>query len=299
MDQHERATGRPLGGPLLWILRAAWLAQPLASATYGDALDGRSGAVQWTAAIALWTGWGLVLIALLVPAVATLTVVRMAVPAAVIVSVWAVVAGGSGVAAATAIALAVLCSVVAFSGDVGQVFVQASAYGAEQRLLLRPPAAWLILVTVTWALAAAGVLAGLMVTAAGTWWLGPPVLVVGTLVAWLGGVRIHRLSRRWLVFVPAGLVVHDHVVLSDAHLYRTIDVAGVHLAFADTGAADFTGGALGPALEITLVELNTVVLAATPAEPRGKALHVRAMLISPTRPGRALTLAAEAKLPIA
>lgn len=298
MDLRARPTGRPLGVPLLWLLRAAWLAQPLSWAAYGDALHGRSGAVQWVGAIALWAGWGAVLLALLVPAVATLTVVRMAVPAAVVVAVWAALAGGDGVPAATAVALAVVSAVLAFSGDIGQLFVQASAYGAEQRLLLRPPAAWLILVTVTWALATAGVLAGLMLTAAGTWWLGPPVLALGCLVAWQGGVRIHRLSRRWLVFVPAGLVVHDHVVLSDAYLYRTIDLAGVHLAFADTGAADFTGGALGPAIEITLVELNTVVLAATPAEPRGKALHVRAMLISPTRPGRALTIAAAAKLPI-
>ncbi len=149
MDLHERATSRSLGGPLLWILRAAWLAQPLASATYGDALDGRSGAVQWTGATALWVAWGLVLVALLVPAVATLTIVRMAVPAAVIAAVWAALAGGGGVAAATAIALAVVCTVVAFSGDVGQVCVQASAYGAEQLLLLRPPEAWRLLVTLT------------------------------------------------------------------------------------------------------------------------------------------------------
>jgi hypothetical protein len=282
---------------LLWVLRVAWLAQAAAVGAYGDALDGRSGAVQLVGAVGLWAGWGAVLVALLVPAVATLTVVRMAVPAAVATSIWAVLAGAGGPAGAAAIALAALAAVLAFSGDLGQVFVQASAYGAEQRLLLRPPPPWVVIVAATWLLAAAGVLAGPMLLAAGVWWLGLPVLAVGVLVAWQGGIRIHRLSRRWLVFVPAGVVVHDHVVLADAHLFRTIDLARIGLAMEGTGAADFTGGALGPALEIELRELRDVLLHPTPAEPRGKMLHVRALLVSPTRPGRALTLAGEARLP--
>ncbi len=296
MDRRAALTRRPLGRLLLWALRGTWLAQAAALGAYGDALDHRRGAVQVVAAIGLWGGWGVVLVALLVPAVATLTVVRMAVPAAVAVSIWAVLAGGGGAAGAAAITLAAIATLLAFSGDVGQVFVQASAYGSEQRLLLRPPPAWVVIVGVTWMIAAAGVLAGPMLLAAGVWWLGAPVLGVGGLVAWQGGIRIHRLSRRWLVFVPAGVVVHDHVLLADAHLFRTIDVAAITLAMEGTGAADFTGGALGPAIEIRLREMLDVLLHPTPAEPRGKMLHVRAMLVSPTRPGRALALAGEARL---
>jgi hypothetical protein len=298
MDRRAALTRRPLGGLLLWVLRVAWLAQAAALGAYGDALDGRRGAVQLVAAVGLWAGWGLVLVALLVPAVATLTVVRMAVPAALAASIWAVLAGGNGAAGAAAIALAALATVVAFSGDVGQLFVQASAYGAEQRLLLRPPPAWVVIVGVTWLVAAAGILAGPILLAAGVWWLGAPALVIGALVAWQGGRRIHRLSRRWLVFVPAGVVVHDHVILADAHLFRTIDVAHFALAMEGTGAADFTGGALGPAIEIQLREMLDVLLHPTPAEPRGKMLHVRAMLVSPTRPGRALALAGEGRLTV-
>jgi hypothetical protein len=297
MDRRAALTRRPLGGLLLWALRVAWLAQAAGVGAYGDALDGRRHAVQLVGAVGLWGAWGAVLVALLVPAVATLTVVRMAVPAALAASIWAVLAGGGGPAGATAVALAALATVLAFSGDVGQLFVQASAYGSEQRLLLRPPPAWVVIVGVTWLVAAAGVLSGPMLLAAGVWWLGGPVLAVGALVAWQGGIRVHRLSRRWLVFVPAGVVVHDHVVLADAHLFRTIDVARIGLAMEGTGAADFTGGALGPAIEIELRELLDVLLHPTPAEPRGKMLHVRSMLVSPTRPGRALTLAADARLP--
>jgi hypothetical protein len=296
MDRRAAPTRRPLGRAPLWVLRGAWLAQAATLGTYGDALEGRRSAVRAVAAVCLWAGWGAVLVALLVPAVATLTVVRMAVPAALVASVWAALAGGGGAVGAVAIALAALATLSAFSGDVGQDFVQASAYGSEQRLLLRPPPAWVVIVCLTWLIAAAGVLAGPILLAAGVWWLGAPALVIGALVAWQGGIRIHRLSRRWLVFVPAGVVVHDHVLLADAHLFRTIDVAHIGLAMEGTGAADFTGGALGPAIEIRLRDMLDVLLHPTPAEPRGKMLHVRSMLVSPTRPGRALALAGEARL---
>ncbi len=297
MDPHRSTAGRRLGPLLLWLLRACWVVQPVAIRAYGDALDGRSAAVQWTAAIGLWAGWGLVIVALLVPATSTLTIARMAVPAALVTSVWASLAGGGGVAGASVIALAAVCTLLVASGDVGQVFVQASAYGAEQRLLLRPPPPWLVLVVVTWAVTVAGVLAGPLLVAAGRWWLGVPVTIAGALLAWQGGLRAHRLSRRWLVFVPAGVVVHDQVVLAEPYLFRTIDVARIGVAMADTGAADFTGGALGPAIEIALRDLTTMVSAPTPSTPQGKAFHVRAMLVSPTRPGRALEVAATNRLP--
>jgi hypothetical protein len=70
------------------------------------------------------------------------------------------------------------------------------------------------------------------------------------------------------------------------------DVVGVELAAASSGAADLTGPAPGPAIEITLRQPLTVVLAGTPRAPRGRALHARAVLVAPSRPGRALREAA-------
>ena len=100
------------------------------------------------------------------------------------------------------------------------------------------------------------------------------------------------------MFVPAGVVVHDQLVLADPYMFRTIDVARVGLAASDTEAIDLTGGALGPAVEIDLRELSTMVLAGTPSTRKGTAFHVRAMRVSPTRPGRALTVAAATRLPV-
>lgn len=44
--------------------------------------------------------------------------------------------------------------------------------------------------------------------------------------------------------------------------------------------------------------MELVVLAATPQEPKGKALHVQSILVAPSRPGRALNALAEGKIPV-
>jgi hypothetical protein len=111
-------------------------------------------------------------------------------------------------------------------------------------------------------------------------------------LAWLFGRRCHRLARRFLVLVPAGIVVHDHLVLSDTSMFRKSDIASVGLALDKTEAADLTGKALGNAVEIVLKDFDTVVLAGTPKKPGGTALHVLSVLVSPSRPGRMLTEAA-------
>ena len=74
--------------------------------------------------------------------------------------------------------------------------------------------------------------------------------------------RFHLLSRRFLVFVPAGLVVHDHLVLAETALFRWVEVRSVERALAGTTALDLTGGALGAAVEVTLDGEQTVVRAA-------------------------------------
>ena len=75
-------------------------------------------------------------------------------------------------------------------------------------------------------------------------------------------------------------------------------MASVGLALADTQAADLTGPAAGHAVEIALRDPSTVVLAHTRAKPNGTALHVRSVLVAPTRPGRLLRAAADGRLPV-
>jgi hypothetical protein len=110
--------------------------------------------------------------------------------------------------------------------------------------------------------------------------------------------RFHRLTRRWVVLVPAGFVLHDHVVLAETVMFPASILRRARLALADTQAADFTGPAGGHAVEVTVSESTTVVLAGTRAKPNGTALHVLAFLVAPTRPGRLLHAAGDRSLSV-
>ncbi|HEY4332617.1 MAG TPA: hypothetical protein VGM78_08610, partial [Ilumatobacteraceae bacterium] len=117
-------------------------------------------------------------------------------------------------------------------------------------------------------------------------------------VAYFTGPRFHLLSRRWLVVVPAGVVVHDPMILVENALFRVGDLAAIHLAPSGTEAADLTGGTAGVVVEIVLKQMDDIVKVGTRAQPNGVALHVLSVLVSPTRPGQSLRAAAARKLPV-
>jgi hypothetical protein len=272
----------------LWFLRGAWVLLLASVPAFTSALDGRSGAVQVVAAAGLWLAWAVGLVATLVPSPASLTVVRVLAPGAPVAAVAAAVAGADGVAAVVAIAVGVLVVVMAFTAEVGQAFVQASAYGDEARFPLRPPGplvagplelAWLV---------TAATAAGPMLLAARAWVAGAVVTAVGIPLVPIALRRFHRLSLRWFVFVPAGVVVRDPLVLADTAMIRRAAVAALHLAPATTTATDLTAKALGPAVEVTLAGSANVLMAATFAERSGHNVPVAAFLVSPSRPGRLL-----------
>lgn len=273
---------------VVWLFRVLWVAQVVVVGTsVGDALDARSRSVQLVASIGCWAVWGLVLVASLVPTTVSLTAVRMTVPTTVPVAIVAWSAGASAAAGIVALAGGLVLTVLVMSGDVGEAFAQGSAYGDERRLPLRPPAAVLLALPVVWSLLTGSLLAGPLLLAAHQWVLGIVISGLATGLTVVLPRRFHRLSRRWLVIVPAGLVVHDHVVLAETVMVARANLEAAGLALVGTGAANLTGNAPGPVVEVRVRDLETVVLA---APPRGqtKALHVQSFLVSPTRPGRAL-----------
>ena len=119
--------------------------------------------------------------------------------------------------------------------------------------------------------------------------------VAATLVvaaaSWLLPRRWHQLSRRWLVTVPAGLVVHDPVVLAETLMVPRRQVTSVRLAelgHGATDATDLTGPTPGLAVEIRLRDTVAARLAPRPREPQGRAVRLSALLVAPSRPGAAL-----------
>ena len=74
-------------------------------------------------------------------------------------------------------------------------------------------------------------------------------LAVGAPLAWLLAKSLHNLSRRWAVFVPVGMVLHDPITLLDPVLFQRSTVARVGPAAAGTerGLAPSTSASEPPA----------------------------------------------------
>ncbi|MFP5376941.1 MAG: hypothetical protein ACLGIO_09200 [Acidimicrobiia bacterium] len=279
-----------------WALRAAWVVLPFtAGPAFADALDARSGTVQAVASVGLWAAWAVALAATLVPHPVSLTVVRCVAPAAVAAVVAAAV---DGTASPLALSTTALALALALLPETGTAFVNGPAYPNERRFLLRAPAPLLVgVLGAVWALALAPLVAGPLLLAARQW-------VAGALVAGAGGPlsvlllrAVHGLSRRWLVFVPAGVVLHDHMALADPVLFRRQVVARIGPAPADTGALDLTQAAPGLGVELALTE-EVALVRARPGRRLGEAVSTSRILFTPTRPGAVLREAARRGLPV-
>jgi hypothetical protein len=281
-----------------WPARVTWLVLPvILGPAVGDALADASRSVQLVASIGLWVGWALVLVATLVPTTVSLTALRVAAPAAVAAAIAATVAEGPSAAAAVGLVGALVAAIAAFWPGTGEAFVAGSSYGDERRMPLRVPGPLLAgPLALVWAVAAAGVAAGPLLLAARQWVAGAVALAVG-LPAAVAAVRsLHTLARRWLVFVPNGVVVHDPLSLAEPVLLRRVEVRSFGLAPADTAALDLTRGALGLALEVRLVPPVSLVLVAGGRAGVNEATTAEAVLVSPTRPGAVLAEARRRRL---
>jgi len=283
----------------LWTLRLLVVVVAASmTVAIADAADARSSA----AAPAATTAWSLMtvamVIALVVPAPLSLTVMRILAPATVPAAVTVLALGNGALWGAVALVAAVLTAMVSLSAEAAEALVQGSAYGREHRLPLRTPAALLIPMLLVWSVWCTVLLSAVLELGAEHWVVGGVLAALAGALGWLLAQRLHRFSRRWLVVVPAGLVVHDSVTLGETLMVRRGNVALARLAPANTQAADLTGPAAGHALEIVLRDMELVVLAGSAKEPKGKALHVQSILVAPSRPGRALIALSEGKIPV-
>ena len=286
-----RSTGSRLLDVLtgLWGPRILWPAVAACGAwSVGDAVDGRSVGLRATVTIGAWLIWGIGVVALVVPSTLGLTVMRMIAVLTCGAAAISLIGGAAAAPGGTFVACALVSGLLVGGAGFGRCCAQASAYGDEQRFLLRPPAAFVLPITVAGLIWAAAVLSAPLLLATQQWIVGLPIAIVAALLTWFLGPRFSTLSRRWLVLVPAGVVVHDQVVLAETLMVPRPEVAGIDLALAGTEAADFTGPAAGHAVEIGLRSMATALLVATKAAPRGKALHVQSFLVAPTRPGAVL-----------
>jgi hypothetical protein len=281
-----------------WPARATWLVLPVVlGPALGDALDNASRPVQLVATVGLWVGWAVVLVATLVPTTVSLTALRVAAPAAVVAALAATVATGASTAGVVGLVAALVTALAAFWPGTGEAFVAGSSYGNERRMPLRVPGPLLAgPLLLAWLVAAAGVATGPLLLAAEQWVAGAAALAVGLPAAGVALRSMHTLARRWLVFVPTGVVVHDPLALAEPVLLRRADVRSFGPAPADTTALDLTRGALGLALEVRLEPPVSLVLAAGGRLGVREATTAGALLVSPTRPGAVIAEARRRRL---
>lgn len=287
----------------IWAARLSWLTVALVGGrAVGAALADHPAADADVLTIAAWVAWAVGAVALTIPATATLTIARVVVPGALAVAIAAAVGGAELTAVVALAGPALLSSVLAMSGDIGQRWVQASAYGDEQRFPLRPPVGYLVAAVLAWVLWVTAALIGLLALVGDRRGLGVALLVVAAGGLVLLPRRWHLLSRRWLVTVPAGLVVHDPVVLGETLMLPRRQLAGIALTMLRPGeepaAADLTGPTAGHGLEVELHEAATALFSPRPGLPHGRAIHLTALLVAPSRPGAVLADVRRRRFPV-
>ncbi len=272
-----------------WLLRLVWIGVLVAGgAAIDGAAAGRSDTVGNVARYAGFAGWVIGVAAMAVPAVVSLTAARVVVPLAIPIAVVSLVGGADGLDGVFFLVGGLLATVIVFSAELGRTFVQASAYGEEDRHLLRPPAAYAAASVLAWAIWAAVSISAPLLLADGRWISGVAAAIVAIVLGVFGWPRWHRLSTRWFVIVPIGVVIHDSLVLGETLMLRRQETRRHPPRSRRHRSRRSHRPRSGHAIEISTHESVTVHLAATPKEPRGNVIHLRSWLVAPSRPGRAL-----------
>ncbi len=246
---------------LIWFARAAWVALPVvAGPAAAAALDGWAPAPQALAAVELWAAWAAGLLAAFAPRPWGLTVHRIVGPG---LFAAAVVAAPSldALDAVGALLPTGLVAALAAPSELAHLFANRASYGDEVRFpLSAPPVVGFVLAPAAALVVVAGVSVGPLLLADARPAVGVPATVVGVALAVFLVRSLHALSRRWLIAVPGGLVVHDPLTVADPVLLPREVVARVSALApgdtGDTGAGDTSGageaGAAGDTVDLRM-----------------------------------------------
>ncbi|HCV35469.1 MAG TPA: hypothetical protein DF783_00960 [Acidimicrobiaceae bacterium] len=281
-----------------WILRATWLVLPLTlGPALADSLDEAALGLRNTASVGLWVLWSVGLVAVLIPHPLSLTVVRMGGPATATAAIWAAVTTDEPVWAIVGITSGLLVGVSALSAPVGDLFVNGASYGDERRFLLRGPGPVVLLLgPLAWVVAILGSTAGPLLLADSRWVVGTAACVIGFPLVALAVRATNQLTRRWVVLVPAGLVLHDHLALAEPTLLARASISSIGPARPNTDALDLSQAAHGMALEVACTEPHEMLIAKRNSV--AEVQSVSAFLFTPTRPDALLVEAERRRLSV-
>jgi len=277
----------------LAIFIVLWAAVPFSvGAVIDSAFADSTDQLKTSLSIGVWILWGLVLGSSIIRRPWGLTTVRVFAPTtvpAIVATHWYVTIPNGNLA--VALTHAGLVSLLALLPETGNLMVDGLNYGDEKRFLLRVPSAVLVgPLPLVWSIGVFGTFAGPILFATNRWVFGLVLTVVGWPLATFSIRSMHQLARRWLVFVPNGLVIHDYLATREPFLLRRQDISSLGPAAADVNIdserlIDVSQLALGPVLQVALRGDVEVV-------PRSRGIsevkRVEQILFAPTRPGAVL-----------
>lgn len=288
-------TGPDARNIAVWMVRVAWVLLAVVPTPIGDAVadSGRTAQVVFT--LTAWLVWALGVVAVAWLSPVSLTAIRTLAPVAVVGLAVATLARPGLADAAVlwplvSVSLGVVAAFAALLPDYAAAHVQASAYGAERRLPLRVPVPQIAPMILAWVLASGSAAAFLFALAAEVWWLAALTAVIAGAFVWVAATRLHRFARRWLVIVPAGIVVHDQLLLAETFMVKASAVTSVRLAGAPGEALDLSGVTRGALLIVSMREAENLALSPYLARMLGTvdAVHVSGYAVAPTLAGHAL-----------
>lgn len=272
----------------VWILRSLWFLLPLTvGQAAGDAIASAANSVPRVMTVGLWVLWAIGLIASMLPVPATLTLVRVIAPGALPLAIWTMLDSDASGLSILATVHGAAVALVALSALIGDRFVDGGSYGDERRMLLRPPAPVAFLVApLLWMVMTAALAAGALLLADDRIGIGA-FITVGVVFVWPVGLRaLHQLTRRWIVFVPTGFVLHDHMVVTEPVLFRRTAVERLGVAIDGTPARDLSNKAAGLLVECELTD--PAPLGLRDGAAKASLTDVRRFLFCPSRPGELL-----------
>ena len=201
---------------MAWTARVAWIVLPFTTgAAIGEVFQPWSRAPEIVAGMLLWAAWFAGLVALFSIRPWGFTILRVVAPCAAalaFVSAWS----ASWPITVLAIAASLLALVTSLSSAVAHASAASTAYGPELRFPLRVPIALMAgPVPLSVALIAVSIAAGPLLLANGDIVAGVVAVAVGVPVIGVLARSLTALDHRWIVLVPAGLVVVDPLTFPD------------------------------------------------------------------------------------
>jgi len=268
------------------IMRVIWISLPLlCGPSLADSFNDFKLLLRTTVSISLWTFWVLILLSTLIATPISLAIIRIGAPAAAALSLWSALETSGSVSGIIGLAASAIAACVALSAPLGDRFSDGASYGDERRFLLRAPGPVLLLLgPLAWLTSVAGLTVGPILLLNKNFLLGSLISLCGFPLAALASNAIYQLGKRWLVLVPAGILLHDHLSVGDPTLIPRNQLANFSPAKVETNALDLSQNSFGLSLEIKCLTPLSMMLRTGTRKTTNETSIVESFLINPVRP---------------